>query len=169
MSYWYLFAVWIHLLAAITWIGSMVFLVVVLVPTLREHNEPKLTSQFMLSAGLRLRFVGWILFALLALTGIAAVSYRGYTLADAASGSLFRGFWGHVLGAKILLFVVVLGVSYWHDFRLGPKASQHALSAPGSQESTRLRRRASWCGRVILLLALAIVALGVVLVRGWPS
>jgi hypothetical protein len=39
---------------------------------------------------------------------------------------------------------------------------------PGSPEAARLRRMASLLGRANALLALALLAIAVALVRGWP-
>jgi hypothetical protein len=62
----------------------------------------------------------------------------------------------------------VLLVSAVHDFSLGPRATVAIAKDPTSAEAERFRRRASVLGRLNALLALALVALGVILVRGWP-
>jgi putative copper export protein len=75
---------------------------------------------------------------------------------------------GRTIVLKLLLFAVVLGISIAHDFHVGPAATAAMRKDPGGPEAVRLRRMASWMGRVNTVLALALVFLGVVLVRGWP-
>jgi len=62
----------------------------------------------------------------------------------------------------------VLVVSAVHDFSVGPRASVAIQRDPGSPEAERLRRQASLMGRGNVLLALALVAVAVTLVRGSP-
>ena len=164
----YLTSVWLHILAAAIWIGSMAFLGLVLVPVLREPDFEPVRTRLLYRTGLRFRWTGWIVLALLVVTGIVNTGFRGYNWTSLFSGALFNGAWGHVLGAKIGLVVVVLLVSAWHDFYLGPRATQLLQDNPRSPEAQRIRRVASWIGRVMLLLSLAILALAVMLVRGTP-
>ena len=53
-----------------------------------------------------------------------------------------------------------------HDFVVGPRATAVWQKSPGSPEATRLRMQATWFGRVNLLLALIILGLAIMLVRG---
>ena len=94
-------------------------------------------------------------------------------LADFGDPAFLRSGFGHAVVMKLTLFVVVLGLSAYHDFHLGPRASEAmaraAAGEPTSPEATeKMRRRASLIGRANALLALAIVGLAVVIVRGWP-
>jgi hypothetical protein len=82
------------------------------------------------------------------------------------SGQVFAGDFGHTLAVKLLLVGVILTISVVHDFFIGPQATAIGQTAPGSPEAIRLRRRASWIGRLNLLLSLAVIALAVKLVRG---
>lgn len=165
MHTWYLISVWLHLLGAIVWIGGMVFLGVVLVPVLRERRFEPVRTAMLYRTGLRFRWMGWIVLALLVLTGITNLGFRGYVWADAVNGSLWAGPWGRVLAWKIGLVVVVLIGSALHDFYLGPRAARLLEAEEPGAES--LRRVASYAGRVMLLLSLIILALAVMLVRGW--
>jgi hypothetical protein len=70
------------------------------------------------------------------------------------------------LGIKLLFIAAVLILSALHDFVIGPRATVLGRANPTSLETIRLRRQSAWLGRFNLLLALFIVALGVVLVRG---
>ncbi len=75
---------------------------------------------------------------------------------------------GRALGVKLLLVAVILVFSALHDFLIGPRATALGRADPTSPEAIRVRRQASWIGRLNLLLGLVVIALGVVLVRGWP-
>ena len=75
---------------------------------------------------------------------------------------------GHAVVVKLVVFAVVLGLSAVHDFVLGPRAAAAVQRDPDSAEARRLRRLASMMGRITVLFGLTLVALGVVLVRGWP-
>lgn len=165
MHTWYLISVWLHILGAIVWIGGMFFLGVVLVPVLRERRFEPVRTAMLYRTGLRFRWLGWIVLALLVLTGITNLGFRGYVWADAVNGSLWAGPWGRVLAWKIGLVVVVLIGSALHDFYLGPRAAR--LLEAEEPEAESLRRVASYAGRVMLLLSLIILALAVMLVRGW--
>jgi putative copper export protein len=159
----YLLSVWLHVVAAAAWVGSLVFVAAVLVPVLRRGDD--LTrGRVLRAAGPAMRALGWTAFGLLLVTGIGNLAGRGFLPSDVA-GRLWWGPFGRALAWKLGLFLVVLALSAVHDFRLGPRA---AAAGPGSPEAARLRRAASWLGRLNLLLALAILVFAVMLVRGWP-
>lgn len=158
----YLVSVWLHVLAAATWFGTMVFLAAVLVPTLRAQGDDALRSRLLGAAGPRLRNLGWTAFAVLVSTGTFNLAGRGYDLAD-VGGRLWWGPFGRAFTWKMVLVGVVLLLSAVHDFWLGPRSSR---ATPGSPEALRLRRAASWLGRLNLLLALMVIFLAVMLVRG---
>ncbi|MEX2402371.1 MAG: DUF4149 domain-containing protein [Rhodothermales bacterium] len=166
MRTWYLLSVWIHLLGAIVWIGGMAFLGAVLVPVLRDRSFDRVRTAMLYRTGLRFRWIGWIVLGLLVATGIANLGFRGFTWADALDGSLWQGVWGRLLAWKVGLVTLVLGGSALHDFYLGPLAARVLDEHPHTPRAERLRRTASYIGRVMLLLSLAILALAVLLVRG---
>lgn len=134
----------VHVLAAVTWIGGMVFIAVVLVPTLRGLDDPALRSRLLQDTGRRFRRVGWIAVALLLVSGLANLWMRPYLL------DLTR------FQIKLGLVGVALALSALHDFVLGPRAGR-----PGADP--RLRARASWVARGNVIVVLLIVLLGLVL------
>jgi uncharacterized membrane protein len=162
----YLVAVWLHLLALAVWLGGMVFLALVLVPATRRPEQRATAPALFHQVATRFRWVGWACLAILIVTGLFALGYRGYGLADAFNGRLWQGAFGHTLAAKLVLVGVILAVSAAHDFWLGPRAVAQWQRDPHGAEAQRLRRQASWIGRLTLLLALGVSALGVLLVRG---
>ena len=143
----------LHLLAALVWLGGMLFLGVVGAPVLRAVEPPSLRARLFHDLGLRFRTVGWIAIAVLIVTGLVTLHFRGWlSLLGRAE------FWGTVAGralmAKLAAVTVMLLVSAVHDFVLGPAAGR---ATAGSPEGLRLRRRAA-------LLARANAMLGVLLV-----
>ncbi len=136
-----LFVRWIHVLAAITWVGGMLFIALVLVPVTRKLHDPTLRTRLVEEAGVRFRTIGWIALALMILTGLGNLVYRPYLL----SASRFQ--W------KLGLVGLALVLSGLHDFVLGPRAAR-----PGAGPAERVR--ASWIARINALLALGIVLLG---------
>lgn len=164
----YLFSVWLHILAAAVWIGGMVFVALVLVPVIRQPENQGVAASLVQVTGQRFRSVGWLCLFLLLLTGAVNLYYRGFSVSELWSAELWQSPFGLVLGLKLFLFGSVLVLSCVHDFAIGPRATALWRNQPTSVEARRLRRQASWIGRVNLLLALAVVALGIMLARGSP-
>ena len=130
----------LHVAAALTWVGGMLFVALVLVPVMRRE-EPPLRRRLVHAAGVRFRAVGWISIGLLIVTGLANVWLRPELM------TLTR-FW-----VKIALVAVAILLGAVHDFLLGPRAGRP--DAPPS-----MRPAASWLARANVLLVLAIVYLG---------
>lgn len=163
----YVTSVFLHVLAAVVWIGGMFFLVLVVVPWLRSGNRA-VGSKLLRDTGIRFRNVGWACFAVLLGTGILNLGLRGVGFAHFARPGWLTSPFGRAVLLKIGLFAAVLVVSAIHDFAVGPRATRVMEADPGGPEAVRLRRAASWLGRLNVLLALGLLFLGVVLVRGWP-
>ena len=162
----YLLSVWLHILAAAVWIGGIVFLSLVLVPVSRNPDYRSVASSIIQGTGIRFRVVGWICLSVLILSGVFNLYYRGFGFIGFFRGLLGQGSFGTVLTIKLLLVSIILLISAIHDFLIGPKAMSLWQADPTSPEALRLRRLASLIGRANLILALLVVALGVVLVRG---
>lgn len=158
----FVFATWLHVLAASAWLGSLFFLAFILVPTLRSA-PPADRADLLLRTGMRLRTVAWIAFAVLFVSGFLQLGGRGVRHADLATADFWQGPFGHALALKLVLFAVTLVLSAWHDFSVGPRAARAPL---GSPEAARLRGTASLVGRTIFVLGLGIVLIAVSLSRG---
>ena len=163
----YLVSVWIHILSATVWIGGMAFLVLVVVPWLRSGGRSQ-AAAFLAETGARFRSVGWSCFLLLVLTGSFNLWFRGVRLSDFGRAEWLASPFGKTVVVKLGVFLAVLAISAVHDFRLGPQATRAIAADPTSVISQRARRQASWLGRLNVLLALVLIAAGVMLVRGVP-
>jgi putative copper export protein len=163
MSPYYYVSVTLHVLAAMLWLGGMLFLAIVAAPVLRTV-DPESRRVIYDRVGYRFRTVGWACIALLVLTGLVNLHYRGFlsrpVLTDAA-------FWaspfGRALAWKLVLAGVMLAVSAAHDFWLGPAAGRRA---PGTPDAVRLNRAASWLARLNAAAGIALIVFAARLARG---
>ena len=159
LLYWV--SVTIHVLAAMLWLGGMLFLGAVGAPVLRAVEPPAMRQRLFQDLGARFLAFGWTAIALLVVTGTANLYYRGWLF---AMGS--RAFWstaaGHALMGKLTTVVVMLVVQAVHDFWLGPRASR---VTPGSPDALRLRRRAALLARANAFVGIVLVMIAVRLAR----
>jgi putative copper resistance protein D len=162
----YLLSVWLHVFAAAIWVGGTFFLTLVVVPALRGA-APSARAGLLKEAGRRFRNVAWACFSIVLVTGSVNLWVRGVRLADFLRPEWLSSPFGKAVACKLCVFVLVLCVSAYHDFVAGPAATKALREARGT-EAERLRARASWLGRGNATLALVLIALGVILVRGWP-
>lgn len=163
----YLISVWLHILAAMLWLGGMLYLVFVLVPVLRRQAYGGIAGRFLHEMGVQFRNLGWFCFALLLASGTFNLAYRGFGWADIWNGRLWQGPFGHAFAIKMILFALILVASALHDFWIGPKATAAMRQNPTAPETMRLRRQAGLFGRLNLLLGLFVVFMAVMMVRGW--
>lgn len=161
----YFVAVTIHVLAALVWLGGMFFLALVGAPVLRRVEPPALRQQLFQQLGVRARNVGWWAIAILVVTGVIVLHYRGLLRWEGVLGD--PAFWrtplGHALGAKLVAVTAMLTVSGIHDFVLGPAAGR---ARAGTPDAVRLRKRAALLARASALIGVLIVIAAVRLARG---
>lgn len=165
MPFLYWLSVTLHVLAAFVWLGGMLFLGAVGAPVLRGVEPAELRQRLFHLLGERFRTVGWLMIALLVVTGVANMHYRGLLQWEGVLGS--AAFWRTGLGTslawKLATVAFMLVASAVHDFALGPRAG--ALPA-GTPEAIRLRRQASLLARGNALVAIVLVVAAVRLARG---
>ncbi len=162
----YLVAVYLHLLASAIWLGGMLFIVLVLVPLLRQPDMRAQSAAIFARTGRRYRAVGWATLATLVGTGVVQAAYRAGGMSALGDPEWWHSPFGSLLGLKIHLVIVVLVLSGVHDFWIGPRASALWSAEPDAARTRAWRAAASWVGRANLVLGLLIVAIAVVLVRG---
>jgi copper resistance protein D len=168
MHIFYLASVWLHIMAAVIWVGGTLFLVLVLIPAIRQPEFTAMGARMIRWTARRFRWVGWLSFVVFILTGAGNLAFRGVTWNDLTSGIFWRGSFGSVLMLKLAAFALILALSSVHDFSIGPRANAAWESDPKSTLSARLRRQAVRMARLNLLLALVAIFLGIMLVRGAP-
>lgn len=158
---------WLHLLAAIVWIGGLAFISMVLVPTLRTPALRPQALALLRTTGHKFQRIAYASFVTLAVTGVANLYFKAGGSLEVV-GALFPTPYGRVLTAKVLLVVVIVALSLYHDFVVGPRAAQALEADAGSAAARAWRRRASWLGRINALLSLVVMTLALLLVRGVP-
>lgn len=154
----------LHVLAAMLWLGGMFFLGVVGAPALRAIEPPALRQQLFQQLGVRFRSVGWLAIAVLVLTGLVNLHYRGWLRWHGVLAS--TAFWSTTVGAalavKLLSVLVMIAVSAVHDFVLGPLAGRVQAGTP---QAMSFRRRAAWFARLNAILGVVVVVAAVRLAR----
>ena len=130
----------VHVLAAVTWAGGMLFIALVLVPVVRRLPDPALRTRLVHEVGVRFRAVGWVALGVLVATGLVNLWLRPELLTTT------RFWW------KAGLVALALLLSALHDFVLGPRAGR-----PGADPGARVR--ASWVARVNVIVVLVIVVI----------
>jgi copper resistance protein D len=154
----------IHLLAAVLWLGGMFFFAVVGAPVLRGVQPATLRADLFRLLGERFRSVGWAAIAVLIVTGVGNLHFRGLLRWDLWSDSAF---WSTALGValmwKLVTVTLMVGISAAHDFVLGPAASR---LNPTSAEGIASRSRSAWLARANAIVGLLLVLAAVRLTRG---
>jgi putative copper export protein len=143
----YALSVWLHVVAATAWVGSMIFFAAVVVPVVRRAEG---APQLVLALGRRFRVLGWLSLGVLLATGATNLAFRGIGWALLADRAFWSTAFGRALAYKLALVTFVLAATAAHDRWSG-----------GS------RRAASWLGRLVLLASLAILYFATALVRGF--
>jgi uncharacterized membrane protein len=152
--------VWIHLLAAVVWIGGMAFLSLVLVPVLRQGGRFVQHAALFKTVALRFRAVVWGAIAVLVGSGLVLATNRAIPLTE-------PGLWPSVFAVKIATVSLLLSLTLLHDGVVGP-AVRRVLARPESERSAfeiLLVRYSSLLPRASLLLGLMILLLAVMLAR----
>jgi len=150
----------LHVLAAVTWVGGMMFLSLVLAPLVRGRKAAPEFMALFRSAALRFRPIVWVATAILLSTGPMLLSRRGIHVTDPAS-------WPGIVTVKLTLVGLLLFLTLLHDLMLGPQVSR-VSAIPESQRTSgeqMVFKTARWLPRVSLLLALAVVIVAAVLAR----
>ncbi|MDH3442468.1 MAG: CopD family protein [Deltaproteobacteria bacterium] len=164
----YLFSVWLHLIAAMVWIGGTIFLAAVLVPAIRRPEVGTMASLLIRLTAYRFRWIAWLCFAVFLLTGIFNLLYRGIGWQALAQLDFWSSSFGAVLAIKLSLVLGIVAISAVHDFFIGPRTLAAWQADAHGPETMRLRRKAVQFGRLNLILGLVASILGVMLVRGVP-
>ena len=98
----YVLSVWVHIVAAATWVGGSIFLVTVIVPTALCPEFRDRGLVFVHRAARRFLWVGWICFALLTATGLFNLFVHGGSDWEMLGrGQFWSSSYGKVLAGKL--------------------------------------------------------------------
>ncbi len=149
-----LIVIWIHVIAAMFWIGGMLFFSIILVPSLRLCLAGEQRAVLIRFVGRRFRLYGWISFAVLFATGLLRLMQNGLLISE----------YGYVLKVKFVLVFVMVLLTLLHDFIFGPKSRGREQSPERKHTYLKTGR---WIARINLVVGLLIVLSAVSLVRGF--
>jgi uncharacterized membrane protein len=139
---------WIHLVAAIIWIGGMLFSFLVLKPMVGRAASSPRDWEMMARVDGRFRTVRWISLVTLLITGVMNLLYEG-------GSARLESSWGAVLMVKLLFVAIVMGLSGVNDFILSPGHGTALRAASGGSKG--------WMEGLIMTLGLFIVFIAVYL------
>jgi uncharacterized membrane protein len=151
----------VHTLAVVVYLGGTVFLGTVLIPAVRRRGAEAEGLRIVAGAIRIFHPVSLASLGVLVLTGAGALTPLKETLGPEYVPRLFG-----VLALKLLLVFVLILVSSYQFFALGPRLLR-ALPADGekvggdaSLEGMQLMRRLQWWSLLAIALGAAIVYLG---------
>lgn len=157
----YQISVLIHVLSAVVWVGGVMFMGVVAVPSAKKLDDG-LRRRLLDDIGRRFRPIAWTSLTLLIITGGYLMYHWGATIGNLVDLSFFEHGHGRPLGYKLLVVVPMLVVTAAHDFWLGPRATDEGRT---DDEIERDRKWAAWLGRATGMLALVVVILALFVAR----
>ena len=110
-----------------------------------------------MATGLKFRFYGYIVLAMMLVTGFLNIYFRGISF---SMNFFLESRYGSLVSLKILLFITMIIISVFHDLLFGRKAVKEQL-----MDDPALKLIARWTGTVLLLISLVIAYIGVVISR----
>ncbi len=158
---------WVHLVSAIVWIGGQLFILIVLLPILRNALPRNERALLFAQVGRRYAVVSWIALLLLVATGILNGERRGIEWARLPQSS-----YGRILLVKLIFVAVVIAITLVHALYFGRRITTIAarVQEMGSddqmvaEERRRLQIASGVLSGVNLFLNLVIVLLAASLV-----
>jgi copper resistance protein D len=112
----YLISIWLHIMAAVVWVGGTIFLVIVLVPAIRRPQFAPVASALIRFTALRFRCFGWFCFGVSVLTGIVNLVALGIGWQELQQAVFWPDSFGSTLAIKLILAAAILAISGFHDF-----------------------------------------------------
>ena len=155
---------WIHVIAAVVWIGGNLVLAMVIVPYLRQNLTPVKRIKLLTQIGKRFEPIVWGCVLVLIFTGIGNIFESG-VFDDSFDHS---GGFMQTLLIKLILFITLVFLTALHSFIFGPKLATAIETLDETLEElpteikplrTQMSIVSSLMGVVSLLILLAAVAL----------
>lgn len=159
-----LFVLWIHVIAAVTWVGGNLILAMVIVPHFRQSLPPVQRIKLLTQIGKRFEPVVWGCIGVLFFTGIVNIFFS----VDITSASPISDAFMRTLLIKIGLFFVLIILTVLHSMIFAPRLAAAIEDLDPTLEElppeikplrSQLSIVSSLMGVVSLLILLAAVAL----------
>lgn len=141
--------IWLHLIAAVTLIGGLIFFNFVLKPGLEGMKSEAEKNELLQKMGRRFRTVTWVCLITLILTGSYNMLYEG-------GSARMETTWGVILMLKLFLFAITFGLILIHDYVLDPFGPPSGTSGKPANVSYP-GARAPLLQQAILVLTLIIL------------
>jgi putative copper resistance protein D len=149
---------WLHLLAAIFWVGGQLFLVLVVMPVLKQELGEADRVRIAARTGRRFARISAAALGVLLVTGPLNAIDHGVSWSILANTE-----WGHILVVKVLLVLIMLVLTAVHGAYFGRKLEQLAAAAVADPSAAArraaLQRQSVRVSATNLLLNIAIVGL----------
>lgn len=150
----------LHVLAAVSWIGGMIFISVVLMPIVNDPWTGAEIVTFFRHAARRFRVLVWGSIVVLLGSGPVLLEARGLSLLDPVG-------WPMILTVKLSLVLLLVVLTFLHDGLSGSRIKPLAL-VPEAERTVCQRlllRSASWIPRLAFLVSLIVLMVGLLLSR----
>ncbi len=156
----------IHLTAAVFWIGEMIFVAIVVGPYGRTLNDPLARSTLYRETGKRTLTLIWIAIAVLLTTGVLNIVLMGIPLAALGTASFWATAFGRILALKIISVATMVTFAGLHDFvhaRKTREIRQRLTTAAVEERPALMARyehhqaRAALYGRTNLLIGIGVL------------
>lgn len=147
---------WLHMLATVAWIGSLIAISILFLPAMRQTLKPFDQLAVLAAMQKRLEPIAWFSMGLLAATGLFQLSanphYDGFLSTS--------GQWSIAILVKHSLSVVMVVVSAIQTWEVLPAIRRGLLRAEKAdpEDLARLQRRENLLLRINLLLSALILA-----------
>lgn len=139
---------WIHLIAATTLMGGLVYSQFVLNPSAPKDSQDPKSKEMVRVAGRRFRTIAWVCLITLILTG-------SYQMLNESGSARIETTWGVVLMLKLFLFVIAFGLILIHDFIIDPHAP--SVKKASNQTVPASTTRVDNLQKAIILMTLAVL------------
>lgn len=159
-----LFTLWLHVIAAVVWVGGNLILAMVIVPHFKQSLPPVQRIQLLTQIGKRFEPVVWGCIGVLFFTGIVNIFFAvDLTTPTPISNAFMR-----TLLIKIVLFFVLVILTVLHSMIFAPRLAAAVETLDPALEElppevkplrTQMSVISSLMGVVSLLILLAAVAL----------
>ena len=146
---------WLHMLAVVVWIGSLVSMSVLILPAATQTLKPVDQLVFVETIQKRLEPIAWFSISLLVVTGLFQMSVNVHYNGFLATSDQ----WSLAILAKHLLVVILIAVSATHTWEVLPSIRRELMKKDkaNSEKLASLHKRETILLRTSLVLAVLIL------------